>query len=822
MKFVDLLDQLKGLINERAENPAVQKLDSRQLVAVLDSYSPTAVQRMVIARGLGNRKATKMENISILAKTFYNEQSVQHAIDNLTPLAKEALARIAMAGGAITVGRLKEKLAKTNGTNAGEKAIPELVGSLLALYAQRNSMVLEFSGGYGKHELHAPNFYSWNNQNDSAIVWSPPQILELYKIPKNIAQKLQPPLLSPYKGAEPKITHPARLDNLMADILTFTRYIEQNKVKILQSGDVGKRDYVKIAEQLVVKDYKDPKQSAKISQLGRTYFLWTLLDSMGFIDESDDNFAYTAEEDLIKFYAMPRFQQVRMMILGWIESDYNDFLHIPTLDFTSTSTYNTTIPDRHQSYKAREFLINLFQKAFSNGEMKGDWYSLEQLKEGIRDTDEEFLLPRLVMYYGDYGAEYYNGYISNIKPKVASKQWNANLLKRPQDWMYVEGEWIVHILAEALTWLGVTEVGVDVNNCPVAFRFTPLGLSVFEGADSAEEKAMAKQLQDLAEKAPELAKPLIVQPNFDVMILAPLQNLPLLRQIDRFASQASMGDVAMYRISKESVLRGMRGGLDGETLINLLNEHSRVPLAQNVATSLRDWNAEYERVVMRRNVNLLEMPTAAELDKLLENPQVAKQLVKRLSPTMALLGDNFNEVIKWIKAPREINVQDLNNSMFSFTSPYHLEIKAKSAHPYTFYIFGKFADLESWKPEKLEAVFKLTPESMARAERNGLNATTILSNLRLRLIQKGALPPETVLAVNGWLGNYNRQGEIKIERAITLQAPHSIILDDIFNVPRFREALISRASPTVALIRESDFAKLQTELEKLGITVKNP
>src|SRR5205823_2270685 len=117
----------------------------------------------------------------------------------------------------------------------------------------------------------------------------------------------------------------------------------------------------------------------------------------------------------------------------------------------------------------------------------------------------------------------------------------------------------------------------------------------------------------------------------------PLENLALLRQVDRFASQTSMGDVALYRISKDSVLRGLRGGLHGSDIIQTLRENNRVPVAANVVQTIEDWAVAFERLVLYENCSLLETPDAATLDRLVAQPGAERYVVKRLGPTFALV-----------------------------------------------------------------------------------------------------------------------------------------------------------------------------------------
>ena len=92
-------------------------------------------------------------------------------------------------------------------------------------------------------------------------------------------------------------------------------------------------------------------------------------------------------------------------------------------------------------------------------------------------------------------------------------------------------QYLAEILREPLCWMGATEIGYDTRNRPVEFQLTELGQAALLNQVSDREKQEAAQAQQYSAIAPELSKPILVQPNFELMVLAPLQNLALIRQI---------------------------------------------------------------------------------------------------------------------------------------------------------------------------------------------------------------------------------------------------------------------------------------------------
>ena len=604
-------------------------------------------------------------------------------------------------------------------------------------------------------------------------------------------------------------------------------------------------------------------QITKIEEAGRLNFLWSLLRETGLatvVEEKQERYARVQPAQSDDFYALPRYQQARLLTTAWMVSNFNDFKRIPTLVFISGVPRDMTdVPDRTKLAVARTTIMITLQEYQQKGALPAErWLDLSRLVSLLRNLDPDILVPRRVAsvgvsrystdydyysYDGYFGLPYYNGFTSTLK-KPDNKEKNQgyygqsrkNALKLSEDWKLVEGEWLAELFAEPLAWLGVAELGTDAEGRPAAFRLTDLGAALLANQPTQSESALRSQLDQLAKADPNLTRALLVQPNFDVMILAPLQNMPLLRQIDRFADQASLGDVAMYRITKDSALRGMRNGLLGSEIIELLENNSRVPVAQNVASTIADWASEFERLILYEETNVLETSSAEVLDRLLAIPEASKLMAKRLAPTFALIRGKLAQLEPFLqqaqgntkRLPVYLDYKETQPGILSVEG-YKLTLKTHTGNPYLYYRLGQFADLVDWQPAQMTVTFQLSAEAGQRAQQNDLTFDKVnqfLTRLlpmegkaRSGLRPLGQLPPSARLALRGWLGYYSQP---VAHKAILIKVTQSQQLDDIFSLPEFEQALLERPTSTTALVREDQFETLRERLASLGMPITAP
>ena len=141
-------------------------------------------------------------------------------------------------------------------------------------------------------------------------------------------------------------------------------------------------------------------------------------------------------------------------------------------------------------------------------------------------------------------------------------------------------------LGRCLLSVGGAEAGLAPDGKP-AFRMTDAGLRLLGIPRDAH--APAREPAEEASAAGGEETPLIVQPNFEVVFLAPAPSVEA--ELGRFCERIGREIGVLFRISRQSLKRAKVAGLDAEAILSLLARRSRSALPVNVAQEIRGWCA---------------------------------------------------------------------------------------------------------------------------------------------------------------------------------------------------------------------------------------
>jgi hypothetical protein len=182
--------------------------------------------------------------------------------------------------------------------------------------------------------------------------------------------------------------------------------------------------------------------------------------------------------------------------------------------------------------------------------------------------------------------------------------------------------------------LGVVDVALSADE-PVGLRLTELGRRLLSGERLAERDAEAAP-------SAEATKPLVVNPDFEVLLFPEGDVNEIAHRLSRFASRTKSDEVAHYRITRDGIERAVVKGMAAADILDFLESHARAPVPQNVAYSIGEW-ARRVAFGTQREVVLLSMDDAAALDRVLAVPEVGRLLLERLSPTAASLRATISD-----------------------------------------------------------------------------------------------------------------------------------------------------------------------------------
>jgi Helicase conserved C-terminal domain len=249
---------------------------------------------------------------------------------------------------------------------------------------------------------------------------------------------------------------------------------------------------------------------------------------------------------------------------------------------------------------AREVVAKLLREC-----RPGLWYSLGSFRTTLHG-DNPYVLRPSQRYAGEAGF------------KLA-----GDLRKQ---WEYTDGEIITGMFRSTLSELGIVTLGYNRETVPATheninpdfFMLTELGAEVLTSDLSASQQPSSKAL--------------VVQPNFQVLLMEPY--MPALYWLVRFGVLEQIGRVSRFTLTREALYRGLRQGTSTiDEIVEFLEQHSQKALPQNVVYTLRDWARQYkESVRLAPAPRLIEAPNEAMAGELVSSPKLRAFRLHRVGP----------------------------------------------------------------------------------------------------------------------------------------------------------------------------------------------
>jgi hypothetical protein len=750
---------------------------------LLDLYSNAALLSMTKARGVYAKQMRKAEMLAALSQVLEDEESARRAFESLAAPAKVMLRLLREAGGASTLLGLK-----TAANRAGISNFDEHLHDLM-----RQSLVLFSTIGNVRHEL-------WRNPNSVSYGWRASLDYKLVGVQAAMALagdevELPPPAhsLRAFEG-EPHSVHEESPAALLHAVFTVARWAGERDIVLAKTtGAPKKTDLRALQAQLKGK----PEWSD---------FVLALALGAGLLRQARGKIE--AAPDAPAFFTLPPREQVARLYEAWLSlRTWSEFFRIPqietdsqTIPSAAQSTYGySDVPTAQALPPARAFVMGVLRR--SGSATVGQWQSLASLLQVAEAEEPEFLIPRGRNRY-HYGGAREDSYYG-IWERGGSR-WSSKL-SRDEDWAKVEGGFIRQMLCEPLLWLGLVATAQDGKGEVVAFRLTPLGAQVL-GLASALEEAREGEAGE---------RPLIVQPNFEIIAYTEARHLTILYELERFADRVSAERVAHYALSRESVYRGLKDGLSAPEMRQFLERHSRSGLPQNIAYSLGDWQEQFERVTLRRSASVIEADSADELDALLGT--LPAEAATRLAPCWAVIEPKYLQDARSALAARK-DARALDYALpvaqaFHVTEDLQVVVPVENLDLWLRSRLEQFADaLPSSDGESDGATrFQISRSSLARAAEMRLKHDEVLAFLEE--VGTPPLPADVSLTVRGW-GDALAPAFLGAASVLVAEAG---LVEQLAAVESLRSLLWLRADDRVALVRDEDVPRLRAELEKRGL-----
>jgi XPB/Ssl2-like helicase family protein len=139
-----------------------------------------------------------------------------------------------------------------------------------------------------------------------------------------------------------------------------------------------------------------------------------------------------------------------------------------------------------------------------------------------------------------------------------------------------------------------------------------------------------------AERLAETHGRVVAQSDLTLIAYAPL-TAPELLTLDLCAARESLEQAARYRLSRQSFARARALGWDAAQATARLERLTGAPLPGPMRVALSDWERAASRLRLTEGATLLEVPAAQTLDALLADRAGAAWVIRRLTPTAALI-----------------------------------------------------------------------------------------------------------------------------------------------------------------------------------------
>lgn len=306
---------------------------------------------------------------------------------------------------------------------------------------------------------------------------------------------------------------------------------------------------------------------------------------------------------------------------------------------------------------------------------------------------------------------------------------------------------------------------------------------------------------------------LFVQPNFEIIAYRQGLTPALIGEFSRFARWTQIGAALEFKLTPESIYRGLEGGLTPEAMIARLSRHSQRAIPAGVGDAVNTWASRRERVTYHASATLVEFSSAADLERSIvgwpTSPGVAGpvRIAERLllvEDPNAIPFDRFRLAGSrdYRRPPEpcvEVGADGVTLSLDLGRSD--LLVDAELA---------RFSD--ELDPVSTRRVFRVSAASLARARDLGLTK----ANLSRWFLERSgaALPAAIRLLLHAGTPGVTPIG---VERPIVLRVPGEDLLDGLYQHPDTAPHLTDRLGPTAAIVREATWPALQSALTALGL-----
>ena len=715
----------------------------------LELYNADVIRRMA-ARWTRQPPTRKADCIALIRESLADPRRVRAVVANLEPFEHAALWLVKQCGGTLESGMLTVGLRATG----------------LPLPASRDAYY-----GYREHDLLTALVDGGLllSQNKEYRYYAAYGHMLLFGDERMLAQ------VSPlaYPPLEVPLTHPegARLvrqpPNVALDLLGMLQALETlGGLHVGRSGAIRAPDLRKLERALGWKRDALELDGFAFPQPAQAFA--SALFHAGVLSLRDGVLALGGS--LSSFAAQPYAEQVRRVLFGFAQTP-------EWVEYTGPHWYGG---DGWSYAQARLALI----VALSSLPLHSDGFvTLDALSDALFErVGEHFSIDNLI-----YNTPRWQE--TPAQARERERAWRAELRRQ---WRANERVWLERALSTWLYFLGIVELARQGDQL-LALRLTEFGRAVLHPDRQPEPRARERPARAAW----------VVQPNFELVLYLDHASPEQLAFLERNAERVSVQQhTAQYRLTRDSVYRGLESGESAEQILAALAQGSAQPLPQNVQVEVLAWGGLREQITLRRSVRLLEFPTAEARDAALRTGERGAALGERF----LLLGRGHPGARTKLQA--RVDYARPLPACLSISEDGQISI-VRSTHDLLLE-----AQLDRWAERESEELWRLTRVSVSRAVQGSARRKQWLDELRARLVHP--LPDVLAIALRAWAG---ATYPVALSEVVILRCEHAEVFQAIRTSPRFKPYLHGTLAPHTLLVKPDQLDALRAELEWMGLRI---
>ncbi len=548
----------------------------------------------------------------------------------------------------------------------------------------------------------------------------------------------------------------------------------RNPARQLKSGSIAKADLRRLARELNM-DLE--------TQADTLHDMIALLLSARLLRFEGGNVVAADDERVQRFWQQDAGAQYREL--------FNAFLNVE-----SSPAIETTMLYRLYGYGYGAYQINSYKAlnqqliAAVRPLLDVPWFSFNTLLLLLnRDRPGSFALPANLLRVME----------EQLRRSMIGSGTKPLVSKMTRDLQDLDAAAAVELLSH-WQWLGIVDMGYqEGRSSPWAIRFTSLGRAIFRQEAFAFNGGVGQ---------------VILQPDFQLLALGPVP-LGTLEGIERFADRETVQPATVgYRLTRSSIYRALQKGASIGVICGFLRQITQQSLPQNVERTLEEWGAQHERIVVRRNVVVLQTNTTAQLDVLFADP-ILQPVLQRLDEHTAVADARYTQQIQdrlWhlelLPAISRGPEADLPHSLIWDEGRLLPRLTPPSL--YVTGIVQRFAAPEA-------SGWQLTAASVREAINTGYSVPDLIA--QIERLTGAPLSPEWQQRLKAWGSHY---GSANLLPAHLLRLESAALLAEVREADRQLSRWLHPLTPEsdVAIIDERNWEAAVARLTELGVHIE--